>query len=383
MPSPLDRDRDRDRDVLILGSSARAAAFSAIRAGLRPRCLDSFADADLANACPTAAIGPRQTDDELARLAASQAAPWWFYTGPFENRPDLVERLARESRLLGNGARVLRAVRNPWNVASVLKRHGMAAPGLARIVDGPRAGGRWLVKPIASGGGIGVQFWDEKFTADDGSRYLQEFIDGPTLSALFVSAGGAARLLGVARQEQGAPGAPFLYRGSVGPWPAPESVAAKLARLGDLLAAEFALVGLFGVDFIHKGGEPWPIEVNPRYTASVEVLELAAGRAFLTDHLRARVRGELPDEGSPSPTSVVGKRVLYASRLVRFPEVSIPQFPRDVFQFPPIVDIPHPGSLIQPGEPIMTVLAKGRDAEECLDGLDRLERAWLDRLERE
>ena len=37
--------------VLIIGASTRAAAFSALRAGLTPRCLDYFADRDLAAIC--------------------------------------------------------------------------------------------------------------------------------------------------------------------------------------------------------------------------------------------------------------------------------------------------------------------------------------------
>lgn len=364
-----------DVDVLILGFSARAAAFSAIRAGLRPRCLDYFADADLIAACPAQAIYPNQADDELERLAASPTAPFWLYTGPFENRPDLIDRLSRSSRLLGNGAEALRAVRNPWNVAAVLNRHGLAAPRLARIADGPPDDGSWLVKPLASGGGLGVRFWDGELSETSTSYYLQEFINGPTLSALYVAAKGAARLLGIARQEQGAAGAPFLYRGSVGPWPVADSVAKRLARIGDVLADEFGLVGLFGVDFILADDEPWPVEVNPRYTASVEVLELAAGRAFLADHLRACLAGDLPEGSLIASSSVVGKRVVYASRPIKFPDISIPQFKPDVFEVPPIADVPRPGAMIGPGEPVMTILAKGRNVEECLARLDRLERS--------
>lgn len=376
MPSPS------HGNVLILGASARAAAFSAIRAGLRPRCVDYFADADLAAVCPTTAIDPRQPDAEIERLAVSPGRPRWFYTGPFENRPDLVARLSLKSRLLGNGAETLRAVRDPWRAASVVHRADMAAPGLARIADGPPAPGRWLVKPLASAGGVGVRFWDGTPPAIDASHYLQEYIDGPTLSALYVAARGAARLLGIVRQEQGAPGAPFLYRGSVGPWPVGRPVAAKLDRLGELLAVEFALVGLFGVDFVLADGEPRPIEINPRYTASVEVLELAARRSLLADHLRACVRGDLPEAYSspPSSSDVVGKRVLYASRPIRVPEIPIPRILLHGFQVPPIADIPRPGVVIQPGEPIMTVLARGRDPEACLSALDRLERAWRERL---
>ena len=43
-------------DVLILGTSCRAAAFSALRAGLRPRCADYFGDRDLAAVCPVVRI---------------------------------------------------------------------------------------------------------------------------------------------------------------------------------------------------------------------------------------------------------------------------------------------------------------------------------------
>jgi len=35
-----------EAQVLIVGASARAAAFSALRAGLRPWCADLFADLD-------------------------------------------------------------------------------------------------------------------------------------------------------------------------------------------------------------------------------------------------------------------------------------------------------------------------------------------------
>ena len=39
--------------LLIFGASVRAAAFSALRAGLQPWCADLFADADLRARCPT------------------------------------------------------------------------------------------------------------------------------------------------------------------------------------------------------------------------------------------------------------------------------------------------------------------------------------------
>ena len=48
-----------------------------------------------------------------------------------------------------------------------------------------------------------------------------------------------------------------------------------LQQLGLDLARGCGLRGLFGVDFVLSEGVPWPVEINPRYTASVEVLEYA------------------------------------------------------------------------------------------------------------
>ena len=50
-----------------------------------------------------------------------------------------------------------------------------------------------------------------------------------------------------------------------------------LARLGQVLAAGCGIRGLFGVDCVEENSVFWPVEINPRYTASVEVLEYASG----------------------------------------------------------------------------------------------------------
>ena len=68
------------------------------------------------------------------------------------------------------------------------------------------------------------------------------------------------------------------------------SLAAKLQRLGEVLASASGLMGWFGIDYVLRDGEPWPVEVNPRYTASVESSRAGFGRALcgLSIALRAR-----------------------------------------------------------------------------------------------
>jgi predicted ATP-grasp superfamily ATP-dependent carboligase len=360
-------------NVLIVGASTRAAAFSAARAGLRPRCLDLFADADLAALCPVDRFDPDRDADDLERLAASTACDAWFYTGSMEARPDLVERLSRIVPLLGNGPDVLRRVRDPWAVAEALRSEGLPTPRLAETAP---TTGRWLAKSIVTAGGLGLRWADEAGSV--APSHFQEYVEGPTLSGLFVAAAGRSRLVGVARQFQGAPAAPFLYRGGVAPWPVSNEASSEVRRIGATLARRFALVGLFGVDFVLAEGRPWVVEVNPRHTASVELFEYAARRSLMRDHVRACVDREIGAE-SIGGGDVVGKRVVYARRRLTFPAISPPPFADD-FREPPFADVPRPGTVIEPGEPILTAFARGGSPDECAADLDHREATWVERL---
>ncbi|MEJ7637550.1 MAG: ATP-grasp domain-containing protein [Singulisphaera sp.] len=296
--------------LLIVGASARSAAYSTRRAGGRPSCVDLFADRDLAAICPAARLSPREYPDGLARLAAEASASPWMYTGALENHPELVDRIAGSRPLWGNDGSILRAVRDPIAVAASLRRAGLPCPRVRLSPAGLPRDESWLVKPLASAGGRGVQPLGPSSRPVRVPSYYQERIAGPSLSALFVGARSGARLCGVTRQWVGRGGARFAYRGSLGPWPVSDRESARIGLLGGFLAASYRLVGLFGVDFILSDGQPWPVEINPRYTASVEVLEWRcdgrswpsiAGRANRVRHLSPKsTRQGLSPEGSSS-----------------------------------------------------------------------------------
>lgn len=370
------------QNILILGASTRAAAHSAARAGFRARCLDQFADADLAALCPTVRFDPLDLEALCRSFEAVSDGSDWIYTGPLENHPVLIERLQARRRLLGNGPATLRLIRDPWNLAAALARNGLPAPALRPPSAERPTRGRWLAKPTASAGGRSIHRADASFIGIDDPFYYQEFVEGPTFSASYVGAAEHARLLGVVRQFPGASGSPFLYRGGIGPWPVAATTEARLEKLGDVLAAEFALVGLFGVDFVLSEEQPWTVEVNPRYTASVEVLELATRRELLRDHIRACLECRLPEPDQSLSTRVVGKRILYSTRRLVTPAIDPPDWrAEDPFAVPSIADVPWPGTRIEPLEPIMTVLVAASSVEECSLRLDRLEDEWTKRLE--
>ncbi len=143
-----------NESLLIVGASARAAAFSALRAGLRPECADLFADTDLVAACPVERIAPNAYPRGFLDIAAVTRSGPWLYAGGLENHPGIVDSLTRRRRLWGNPAEVLRVVRSPDRVAVMLRKAGLPCLKVRRQ-NPPTADGKWLVKPLAGMPGDG------------------------------------------------------------------------------------------------------------------------------------------------------------------------------------------------------------------------------------
>src|SRR5262245_11102852 len=218
--------------------------------------LDLFGDQDL-KASLSARIPRGGYPREIPRLARAFPSAPFLYTGALENHPGVIARLARERELWGTAPEALRRVRDPFRVRAALLEAGLPSP---RCAPGGRpppesdrrgAGCRWLWKPHAGAGGRRIGF-ARRGGAEDDSGYFQEWIEGTSSSAIFVAARGRALYLGATLQLVGEPefGArPFAYCGSVGPLD-PGEAEESIRKLGDVLAARFGLVGLFGVDLV-------------------------------------------------------------------------------------------------------------------------------------
>src|SRR5262245_51803287 len=85
--------------LIICGASTRAAAFSAIRAGLKPWCIDLFADEDLKAKCPVMPIPRAEYPHKLPEGIERHAVPGpWMYTGRLENNPRTIRANAKLMR---------------------------------------------------------------------------------------------------------------------------------------------------------------------------------------------------------------------------------------------------------------------------------------------
>lgn len=377
-------DKSTAPPLLILGGSTRAAAGSALRAGFQPICAALFADADLHR---LATVLPVVDYPRGLRDAAQQAPDCpWMYTGALENRPTLLEQIAadRTGPLWGNPSEVLRRVRDPLLVAESLRAAGLPTLAVRPASDPPPPDGRWLRKPLHSAAGRLIRVWDE---IAEGSPFpepcwFQEFGQGIPISACYLAESNGCELLGVSRQLVGlasAKAAPFGYCGSIGPFPLDGSAHEQVRRFGDVVRMRFHLRGLFGIDFLFDGSSLRLVEINPRYTASVEVLELALGTSIL-HKLGAAFGAVFGAASQPSPSTsprcgphhpVVGKQLLFADRTLRAPSFERFLPPRDPWILPFLADLPRGGLRIEPGQPICTVFARAETVNACVAKLER------------
>jgi len=357
----------QEKQLVIVGASARAAAFSTLRAGLQPWCVDLFGDVDLRGRCPVTVIPRQHYPHGLVDVVRDFAPPApLMYTGGLENHPEIVRRLAECRPLVGNEPEVLHRVRDPWALSEALPRH---TPRCERDWTQVPRDGTWLAKPRRGSGGSGIEPWSETSRPRRGI-YFQEIVSGLPVAAIYdASADGSCRLLGVTQQLVGQAwlhARPFAYCGSIGPLALENDVVQAFESIGQRLQAAFRLRGLFGVDGVLQGNLPLVVEVNPRYTASVEVLEYAA----------------LSRSGPMASEACIGKGILFARGRLSFPawgpwdldEVDVP-----AGQMPAYADIPVPGTEIEPGQPVLSFFVRGGSTVECLQRLQN-QAAKLDRL---
>jgi predicted ATP-grasp superfamily ATP-dependent carboligase len=367
-----------DANVILLGASTRAMATSARRAGWTPWCADLFADADLQRIAAVRKVASAAYPQGLldALVGAPQAPV--IYTGGLENWPDVVGQIDRP--LWGNAPAVLRAIRTPRRWTQCLQERGLPCPALC--LETPTSG-RWLLKPRQSAAGFGIRLYAGQ-PFNPRTHFLQEWIDGDSCSAVFLGREDDAILLGVTQQLIGTPWLNthgFHYAGNLGPLTMDAAQESRWRVLGVELAKAFHPRGLFGIDAIVRAGVPWPIEINPRYTASLELLERSYHTALLPLHRAVFDETPLPLVRWPTPPAVWGKAILYARQRLAFPaagpwlEALAAGVNLDETDY---ADIPHAGEIIEQGHPVMTVFASAPTTSECLAKLHEKAQA-LDR----
>jgi predicted ATP-grasp superfamily ATP-dependent carboligase len=368
--------------VLILGASTRAAAMSALRAGFDPVCIDQFADADLRQISSVTEVDSLSLSSNKplkAALKETQHLPV-IPVGGTENQLDLLRELASlPTGYWGATPAAVARVRDPFLLAEGLEELKQRVLAVQPCVDPPPRDGQWVVKPLASAGGRNIAIWDEAASVPQFAHFFQQRVTGNVYSGLFLAETepGDVRFVGLTRQLVGCPeldASPFAWCGNIGPVFLPVETEFLVRRWGNILKWKFGLTGLFGIDFmVDEAGAPWLLEVNPRVTGSVEILELACATSLLADHVAcyapeaAAQAWEFAAPPYMPGGDRLGRAILYAPRQL-ISHIPLPD-PVEWESAPRIADIPNPGSVIAAGQPVCSVYAWGENEAEVTSRL--------------
>jgi uncharacterized protein len=356
--------------LLIAAISGRALAASARRAGLTPLVADFFADADtlaIAHACrkldgglaagiPCVAI--EAALEALASLAPSPILGFVYGSG-FEDRPDLLRRIAARWPFIGNDARTVERLKAPESFFSELARLGIAHP--RTVTTPPATPEGWLAKRRGGAGGshivtshiVASPIAPSPLQGGGPQVYYQEMVPGRPVSALFIADGEQVCVLGFSEQWTApTPRSPWRYGGAVQPAELPNDVKYQMVVTVERVAAVFGVKGLGSADFMVNDRDALLLEINPRPGATLDIFESDA-LPLLRLHLDAVVERRLPSAALKLPDAIASA-IVYARKAITVPKgMDWPDW---------TADRPKCGERIDKNRPICTVGAHAKTA---------------------
>jgi uncharacterized protein len=382
--------------AIVVGASARACAQSLLRVGITPIAVDLFCDRDLkqiarTHICPIESYPqaiPGIIQNQLADVEKNVPV---VITGAMENYPDVLRQIEKNRQLWGGSADAVQKARS-WDV---LRQACETAGGQFVVaqprysVDTPReelakVSDDWVMKPVFSSAGHSMHRFDARTSVPEPKPHqkvyfqpwiqLEQALAGPA-SAQLVACDGRVKLMGVTSQLSGDKNFGARYETQfVGNCYLPLGKSDEdcaLEAVGQALADAAGLTGLFGLDFLPvpqtSGTFQYRIlEVNPRYTAAMELIDQGAG--CLVFGSGAPVRPTIKERLKKwiSPGKEWGKAIVYAKSDCMVPDLWAS------FSESEIADVPQPGERVPLGRPICTVLAQTRPPMDCYQKLQGL-----------
>ncbi len=339
-------------DVALIALSARALARSARRAGLRAIALDLFADADTSEHAMKAVRvrAARRSlgfDPRALSIALEENVPKGLPVvlgAGFEHAPRMMSALRARNPLIGAAPATVRLLKDPVRFAALLAELGVPHPELVSA-----AGEQILSKRRGGAGGAHIRAAEGRLPGR--GRYFQKQVNGRPVSALFLSDGRRAEVVGYSEQwADPTPSAPFRYGGAVGPVALDAAVAGRVGAALSRIVAATGLVGLASADLLVSDADAafWLLEINPRPGATLDVFDRAPSPALLGLHLAA-CEGALPSASFDFPCAQAAG-VVYAET-----PTSVASLRRPVWT----ADWPACEDSVPAGAPLCTVIAAG------------------------
>jgi predicted ATP-grasp superfamily ATP-dependent carboligase len=351
---------DRGKPVLIAAASGRALAASARRAGYTPLVADAFGDQDTLEAAEghvrvdllNRPIDAEKVIAALDRLAAADDPAGIVCGSGFEDRPDLLARIAQRWPLIGNSPDTVVWLKDPLAFATLCRAAKIPHPETALTPPVDRAG--WLTKRVGGAGGLHVQAANDGQMAGE-SVYFQRHAAGEPVSALLLGDGRRIIVLGFSAQwSSPTPRHPFRYGGAVRPAALSDGMMQAMTAALERLAGKAPLTGINSADFLVDDDAFHLLEVNPRPGATFDLFE-PEDTSLFSLHCEA-CAGNLPSQ-LPAFDGAMAGAIVYAERTIApVPALDWPDW---------TADRPVAGSTVRAGAPLCSVFAGAATAVQA------------------
>lgn len=320
---------------MIFGASVRAAAEDARTSGQEIIAVDLFGDQDTRDICtlwqpldfdqPAISIESAVDKYRQANHALDSDQPMAVVaTGGLESFAEKLACLPSQFFFAGPSWHQIQQLRSPTFLHESALKTDLLFPRSQATLDAPEershpenaSNQRWLQKRRYSAGGMAVKTVDQQaaktIPLDPRNDYFQQQVDGQLIGVNFLSLAGRARSLGVVRNYcHRSADHPFLYGGSFGPIKIQNTLFDRITALAQHIVDTTGLVGCFGIDLIadRQSDRCWLLEVNPRYTASMEVLNVHSQQSFIALHLAAYLSHNMNQPNRSAITAAVSENL--------------------------------------------------------------------------
>lgn len=322
--------------------------------GFCPLVIDIFADQDTFEIAEQV----RQVDsltskdleqaiDDLTKLYPVHDV---VYGSGFEKNIQSLFFLQKKLNLLGNTPEVFAKVQDKFNLFNFLLDSNIPFPEVS--FSRPKSG-EWLVKPLQSEGGFGICY-EKGSDIVDKKNYWQRYLEGKSMSALFIADGKKVDILGFNKQwtTSHTNGQTFVFSGIH-----------NYASLSDLnkrtitdwlakFVPHFGLRGLNSVDFILYQDHCYFLEINPRPTASIELYDTNLFTAHVSSSLDHDIKINVDQRHHK------GYQIIYAA--------SDFQISEDIIWPGWSQDRPKSRAIIHKQQPVCSIIARGESSQQVM-----------------
>ncbi|MDR2856213.1 MAG: ATP-grasp domain-containing protein [Methanomicrobiales archaeon] len=350
------------KTLLVAGFATRHVAASAHRAGYTVYAVDHFCDSDLFSYVLDADVFLECAD--LERIVTLACKKWSIDAILVTSGAETL--MIDSVPVLGSHTECAAKFCDKQQIQDFFEMHGIPTPKQIDPISPVsfRSGREYMLKPQEGAGGwrnkvvtnqSEIEKWIEEFQAP---YLLQEYMPGIPASVCCVTTGMEARAIAVNIQiMRDDPGVPFGFSGSCTPFI--DHRTEQMIQLAEKAALASGCIGIIGIDFI-VGDEIWAIEVNPRFQATLETVERATGVNLVQTHIDAcngLISASIPKTPQYHQTSI--RRILFAEKDLVWPSSFAGVNPfDDLMRFS---DIPHPGTVFEPGHAMISVYGTGAD----------------------